>query len=113
MAKKKVESIKIEKDYTSDSVFDDADFVLDFPSKFKLVREKTGAEEYYSMFSKERVEQRDGTKVDKWKHVGYYGSVESGMKGYLSKVPNKALKGNLKVKEVLLFMQQLKKDLEL
>lgn len=112
MTKNKVE--KVELGYASDSVFDDADFVLNFPSsKFKLVREKSGAEEYYTMYSKEKANQKDGTTVEKWKIVGYYGSVESGMKGYLKKVPNKGLKGNVTVKEVLAYYENLKKLLEI
>ena len=94
--------------------FNENDFVMKLPHSFVLTREHTGANECYTLYSKERVKViKTQEMTDSWKHCGYYSTIEKGLKAFLKKAPNKKLKGDVKVQEVVDFLEELRKEIEL
>lgn len=93
--------------------FNENDFVMKLPHSFILTREGSGANESYSLYSKERVKViKTQEMIDSWKHCGYYSTIEKGLKAFLKKAPNKKLKGDIKVQDVVKFMEDLKKEID-
>lgn len=94
--------------------FDNNDFVMKLPHSFILTREHSGANECYTLYSKERAKVvKTQEMVDSWKFCGYYSTIEKGLKAFIKKAPNKKLKGDVKVQEVVDFLEELRKEIEL
>lgn len=93
--------------------FNENDFVMKLPHSFILTREGSGANESYSLYSKERVKViKTQEMTDSWKHCGYYSTIEKGLKAFLKKAPNKKLKGDIKVQDVVKFMEDLREEID-
>lgn len=88
------------------------DFVLELPHKFRLIREGTGASMTYTLYSKEKGAHPKSKDKEIWKFVGYFGTINAGLKGYLRHCPNKVLKGTLKIYDVMEFYEKLEKEIE-
>lgn len=94
--------------------FSNSDFVMKLPHSFTLVREGSGANECYSLYSKERNKNVRTQEIsDSWKFCGYYSTIDKGLRAFIKKAPNKKLKGDLKVEEVIKFYEELRKEISL
>ena len=100
MAEKKVER----------TVSDKADLVIELPRRHLLLKLKGSVTSYGLYHIKPKTK---GEYEKDLEHVGYYGSLDSAIKGFLKHVPDKDLTGRKKIEEIYDYYKQIREELSI
>ena len=92
------------------TVSDKADLVIELPRRHLLLKLKGSVTSYalYHIKPKTKGEYEKDLEL-----VGYYGSLDSGIKGFLRHVPDKDLKGRVKIEEIYDYYKQIREELSI
>ena len=92
------------------TVSDKADLVIELPRRHLLLKLK-GSVTSYGLY---HIKPKTKGKYEKdLEHVGYYGSLDSAIKGFLKHVPDKDLTGRKKIEEIYDYYKQIREELSL
>lgn len=83
---------------------------MELPHEFRLVR--YGDNDTLELESLEfdyDIKARKKLKTKSWKFVGYYSTVEAGIKSYLRVAPSKRMVGNKTIQDFRRFLQDIEK----
>lgn len=91
-------------------VTDKSDLIIELPRRHLLLKLK-GSVTSYGLY---HIKPKTKGKYEKdLEHVGYYGSIVAGLKGFLTHVPDKDLTGRVKIEEVYEYFHNIKNELNI
>ena len=87
-----------------------SELIVDLPRRHLLLKLKGSVTSYglYHIKPKTKGEYEKDLDI-----VGYYGSLDSGIKGFLRHVPDKDLKGRVKIEEIYEYYKQIREELSI
>lgn len=87
-----------------------SDSIIELPRRHLLVKLK-GSPTSYALY---HIKPKTKGEYEKdLEHIGYYGSLDSGIKGFLRHVPDRDLKGRKKIEEVYEYYKQIREELSI
>ena len=91
-------------------VTDKSDLIIELPRRHVILKLRGSVTSYglYHIKPKTKGEYEKDLDI-----VGYYGSLDSGIKGFLRHVPDKDLKGRVKIEEIYDYYKQIREELSL
>ena len=91
-------------------VTDKSDLIIELPRRHVILKLRGSVTSYglYHIKPKTKGEYEKDLDI-----VGYYGSLDSGIKGFLRHVPDKDLKGRIKIEEIYDYYKQIREELSL
>lgn len=91
-------------------VTDKSDLIIELPRRHVILKLK-GSVTSYGLY---HIKPKTKGKYEKdLEHVGYYGSIVAGLKGFLTHVPDKDLTGRVKIEEVYEYFHNIKNELNI
>lgn len=87
-----------------------SDLIIELPRRHLLLRLKGSVTSYGLYHIKPKTKGEYEKDLDL---VGYYGSLNSGIKGFLKHVPDRDLTGRKKIEEIYEYYKQIKEELSL
>lgn len=100
----------MEKQKVERTVSDKADLVVELPRRHLLLKLKGSVTSYGLYHIKPKTKGEYEKDLDL---VGYYGSLDSGIKGFLRRVPDRDLTGRKKIEEIYDYYKQIREELSL
>ena len=91
-------------------VTDKSDLIIELPRRHVILKLRGSVTSYglYHIKPKTKGEYEKDLDI-----VGYYGSLDSGIKGFLRHVPDKDLKGRVKIEEIYDYYKQIREELSI
>ena len=91
-------------------VTDKSDLIIELPRRHVILKLRGSVTSYglYHIKPKTKGEYEKDLDI-----VGYYGSLDSGIKGFLRHVPDKDLKGRIKIEEIYDYYKQIREELSI
>ena len=86
------------------------DLIIELPRRHLLLKLKGSVTSYGLYHIKPKTKGRYEKDLE---HVGYYGSIVAGIKGFLTHVPDKDLTGRVKIEEIYDYYKQIREELSL
>ena len=86
------------------------DLIIELPRRHLLLKLKGSVTSYGLYHIKPKTK---GEYEKDLEHVGYYGSLNSAIKGFLKHVPDKDLTGRKKIEEIYDYYKQIREELSL
>ena len=86
------------------------DLIIELPRRHLLLKLKGSVTSYGLYHIKPKTK---GEYEKDLEHVGYYGSLNSAIKGFLTHVPDKDLTGRKKIEEIYDYYKQIREELSL
>ena len=87
-----------------------SELIIELPRRHLLLKLK-GSVTSYGLY---HIKPKTKGKYEKdLEHVGYYGSLDSAIKGFLKHVPDKDLTGRKKIEEIYDYYKQIREELSL
>ena len=86
------------------------DLIIELPRRHLLLKLKGSVTSYGLYHIKPKAK---GEYEKDLEHVGYYGSLNSAIKGFLTHVPDKDLTGRKKIEEIYDYYKQIREELSL
>ena len=86
------------------------DLIIELPRRHLLLKLKGSVTSYGLYHIKPKTK---GEYEKDLEHVGYYGSLASGIKGFLRHVPDKDLTGRYKIEEIYDYFEKINEELSL
>ena len=87
-----------------------SELIIELPRRHLLLKLKGSVTSYGLYHIKPKTKGRYEKDLDL---VGYYGSLDSGIKGFLRHVPDKYLKGRVKIEEIDDYYKQIREELSI
>ena len=87
-----------------------SDLIIELPRRHLLLKLKGSVTSYGLYHIKPKTK---GEYEKDLEHVGYYGSLDSAIKGFLKHVPDKDLTGRKKIEEIYDYYKQIREELSL
>lgn len=87
-----------------------SELIIELPRRHLLLKLKGSVTSYGLYHIKPKTK---GEYEKDLEFIGYYGSLNSGIKGFLKHVPDKDLKGRFKIEEIYNYFEEVSKELEL
>ena len=87
-----------------------SELIVELPRRHLLLKLKGSVTSYGLYHIKPKTK---GEYEKDLEHVGYYGSLDSAIKGFLKHVPDKDLKGRFKIEEIYDYYKQIREELSL
>ena len=86
------------------------DLIIELPRRHLLLKLKGSVTSYGLYHIKPKTK---GEYEKDLEHIGYYGSLNSAIKGFLTHVPDKDLTGRKKIEEIYDYYKQIREELSL
>ena len=86
------------------------DLIIELPRRHLLLKLKGSVTSYGLYHIKPKTK---GEYEKDLEHVGYYGSLDSAIKGFLKHVPDKDLTGRKKIEEIYDYYKQIREELSI
>lgn len=100
----------MEKQKVDKTIEEKSDLIIELPRRHLLLKLK-GSVTSYGLY---HIKPKTKGKYEKdLEHVGYYGSIVAGLKGFLTHVPDKDLTGRVKIEEVYEYYKQIREELSI
>ena len=87
-----------------------SELIIELPRRHLLLKLKGSVTSYGLYHIKPKTK---GEYEKDLEHVGYYGSLNSAIKGFLTHVPDKDLTGRKKIEEIYDYYKQIREELSL
>ena len=87
-----------------------SDLIVELPRRHLLLKLKGSVTSYGLYHIKPKTK---GEYEKDLEHIGYYGSLNSAIKGFLTHVPDKDLTGRKKIEEIYDYYKQIREELSL
>ena len=87
-----------------------SELIIELPRRHLLLKLKGSVTSYGLYHIKPKTK---GEYEKDLEHVGYYGSLDSAIKGFLKHVPDKDLTGRKKIEEIYDYYKQIREELSL
>ena len=87
-----------------------SDLIIEIPRRHLLLRLKGSVTSYGLYHIKPKTKGEYEKDLDL---VGYYGSLDSGIKGFLRRVPDRDLTGRKKIEEIYEYYKQIREELSI
>ena len=87
-----------------------SELIIELPRRHLLLKLKGSVTSYGLYHIKPKTK---GEYEKDLEHVGYYGSLASGIKGFLRHVPDKDLTGRYKIEEIYDYFEKINEELSL
>ena len=91
-------------------VTDKSDLIIELPRRHVILKLKGSVTSYGLYHIKPKTK---GEYEKDLEHIGYYGSLNSAIKGFLTHVPDKDLTGRKKIEEIYDYYKQIREELSL
>ena len=91
-------------------VTDKSDLIIELPRRHVILKLKGSVTSYGLYHTKPKTK---GEYEKDLEHIGYYGSLNSAIKGFLTHVPDKDLTGRKKIEEIYDYYKQIREELSL
>ena len=86
------------------------DLIIELPRRHLLLKLKGSVTSYGLYHIKPKTK---GEYEKDLEHIGYYGSLNSAIKGFLTHVPDKDLTGRKKIEEIYDYYKQIREELSI
>ena len=87
-----------------------SELIVELPRRHLLLKLKGSVTSYGLYHIKPKTKGRYEKDLDL---VGYYGSLDSGIKGFLRRVPDRDLTGRKKIEEIYEYYKQIREELSI